>query len=652
MKYFFKYKQVFIYLLIVSSFYARAQNIEKFREKDKILLLEKNSNAWKLNAVETKTGSNINIFYERLQFSLNPGIAYISGCVTTYFKVTSFGADTITLDLADTMRIDSVIFHSSKVVFSRSSDIVSLFLASSLPFNTVDSFSIYYGGTPFSTGMGTFVDTTHGLAHIPIIWTLSEPYGAKDWRPCKQGLTDKTDSIDIYITTPKPFVAVANGVLKETIDLGASRVFHWKHHYAIAPYLIGITITNYTTISQYIHLGNDSLLNINYVYPEDSASIATVVNELIPVMEFYCKNFGKYPFCQEQYGQVQFGWPGGMEHQTMTFLGGFGYYIMAHEAAHQWFGDAITCSSWKDIWLNEGFATYLTGLSYESLSPNLWWKKWKNDQIVDITSEPSGSVYVDDTTNIDRIFDGRLSYAKGASLLHMLRWKMGDSLFFSGIRNYMDDPHHRFNFATTNDFKSFMEQASGMNLSEFFADWFYGQGFPSYTIDYSRDLVNQVHVKISQTQSHNSVSFFEMPVPIEFKSGMRDTIIIFNNTYNNQQFTTNIDFAFDSVIVDPEKWIICNNNKVNFINEVEDIDKSFLAYPNPAHDMIDIIVPNSKGCIKEVLMIDHLGNQVRKIVPSGRIFKMSISLENISEGAFVIKVQTEKAVIKQKICKI
>ncbi len=129
-----------------------------------------------------------------------------------------------------------------------------------------------------------------------------------------------------------------------------------------------------------------------------------------------------------------------MEHQTISFEGYFGEELLSHELAHQWFGNSITCASWSDIWLNEGFATYLSGIIIEKNDPAENWLAWKKDLINYICSEPGGSVYVQDTTSYQRIFDGRLSYSKGAMVLHMLRSELGDSIFFTSIKNYLNDP--------------------------------------------------------------------------------------------------------------------------------------------------------------------------------------------------------------------
>ena len=219
-------------------------------------------------------------------------------------------------------------------------------------------------------------------------------------------------------------------------------------------------------------------IDANFLLPGKPALCFSKTRHLFyQSIKYYSNIFGPYPFIKEKYGQVQFGWGGGMEHQTSTFIVTPNETLMAHELAHQWFGDKITCASWQDVWLNEGFATYLTSMDAEVLFPQLT-LLLRKQEIEKITSVPGGSVFVDDTSNVNRIFDSRLTYIKGSHLLYMLRWILGDSLFFRGMRSYLNDPSISYGFATTKDLQKNLEKVSGGNLDYFFKEWFYGQGYP------------------------------------------------------------------------------------------------------------------------------------------------------------------------------
>ena len=227
--------------------------------------------------------------------------------------------------------------------------------------------------------------------------------------------------MDIYISTPLQYSSASNGMLISETVHDSIKTAHWRHRYPIAAYLVCLAVTNYQHFSMYTPNGNDSIQTLVYVYPEELTDAQTYAPSVINCMKLYDSLFITYPFVKERYGMTQFNWGGGMEHQTMTFIHDFGFEIMAHELAHQWVGNMITLCDWHDIWLNEGFATYWTGLSYDFLGHDVWWPIWKRNQINFITSQPAGSVYVSDTTDVNRTFDARLTYSKGAMLLHMLR---------------------------------------------------------------------------------------------------------------------------------------------------------------------------------------------------------------------------------------
>lgn len=197
-----------------------------------------------------------------------------------------------------------------------------------------------------------------------VLWTLSEPYGARDWWPTKQTLNDKIDSCDIFVTTPSGYKVGSNGILLNVVQDGNNVIHHWKHIHAEPAYLIAIAVADYSEYIDWVPLDSgDSLMVLEYVYPCNLLSAQLQTTDIIPTMQFFIELFGDFPF--EKYGHAQFGWGGGMEHSSMTFVGGFNHGLLAHELAHQWFGDKITCGSWQDIWLNEGFATYLEGLTYD-----------------------------------------------------------------------------------------------------------------------------------------------------------------------------------------------------------------------------------------------------------------------------------------------
>ncbi|MEO8759421.1 MAG: M1 family aminopeptidase [Bacteroidia bacterium] len=388
---------------------------------------------------------------------------------------------------------------------------------------------------------------------------------------------------------------------------------------------------------------------LNYMYPEDSTYSRTTDQQLLKIIHYYDSLFVPYSFSDEKYGHAQFGWGGGMEHQTMSFVSSFDINLLAHELAHQWFGNRVTCGSWRDIWLNEGFAVYCTAISVTTLQGESYFTNWKTSTLNDIVSAPNGSIFVDDTTSVARVFSGRLTYNKGSYLLHMLRWKLGDSLFFQGLRNYLNDPALAYSFAKTNMLQQHLESVSGTSLASFFTKWFYGQGYPTYLVLYNQDTNNKIKITLNQTTSDNSVSFYEMPVPIQFKGQNKDTIIVFNHTSSGEIFYTDLNFKVDSVFFDPDMHLISAKNKVMdegaYLRSLENI----VIYPNPANNIVNVEINDLSNYPKMVELYNVLGQKILTGTPAEN--KFSVSLSTVAAGTYYLKIISGDKVYTQKLVK-
>lgn len=581
--------------------------------------------------------------YLRCAWDLDPAVRYISGSVTSWFTATT-DLDQLIFDLSDTMVVDAVTRNGSALSFTHGTDDqLVITLPTTVPVGQLDSVTVTYHGVPPNSGFGSFETAIH--AGAPALWTLSEPYGAKDWWPCKQDLNDKIDSLDTYVTTPDSYRVAGNGLLMASDTVGAHITWHWRHRYPIAHYLIATAVTNYQVDEQYAQLSTDSLLMLSYAYPEDFNMVRDAATYLLPRITFFDQLFGPYPFANEKYGHAQFGWGGGMEHQTMSFMGSFHPEIMSHELAHQWFGDKVTCGSWAEIWLNEGFATYLSGLAYEQFSPNSW-RIWKRDKINNITSEPDGSVFCPDTTDIGRLFSSRLTYNKGAMVIHMLRWVCGDSAFFQGVRNYLEDPDLAYGSATTADLQAHLEATSGLDLTGFLADWYTGEGYPSYTTIWSQDAAGVVTVSLSQVTSHPSVDFFELPVPLHFIGGGTDSTVVLNNTTNNQFFYFHLPFAVDSVAFDPDRWLISAQNFTTTAQDLKADPATLALFPNPVKDRITWNAPNSFR-EQTARVLDALG----RVVLTAHAKTGSLDISGLTNGSYVLELRGTSGPLRARFVK-
>lgn len=634
-------------VILVHVAYAQEPSPDFIRN---ISLKESKSFTQKYSFKENQNYHTWDLIYQRMNWKIDPAVRFISGEITSHFRSKTNELKEIEFDLHNDLLVDSVYYHAEKISFSHSEQKLNIPFEETIAENIVDSVTVFYHGIPpQESNFGSFAQTTHLTDPlVPIIWTLSEPYGAMDWWPCKQSLTDKIDSIDITVTSPEPYRTASNGVLvSETVENG-SRTMHWKHRFPIATYLVAIAVTNYVDYTDTLQLDNGRHIEIlNFVYPENLEKARSETPLTVEVMQQFNQLIGEYPFAAEKYGHAQFGWSGGMEHQTMSFMNNFGFELVAHELAHQWFGDYITLSSWHHIWLNEGFATYMTGLAYEKLLEGVYWPRWKKLNVERITSAPGGSVYVQDTTDVSRIFSGRLSYSKGGYLLHMLRWVLGDDQFFEGLRNYFNDPELAGGFASNDQFVQHMENAGDTTLTEFFNDWYYGEGFPIYSLEYTPASPGSYTVKLAQTTSHASVDFFEMPVPIRVynaaKTDSADYRLV--NTQNNQEFTIEADFEIDDIKIDPDYWLISQTSRV-LKSPLLKTSENLTLFPNPAFDEITIQIPVNQK-IKSVEIFTPSGNKVARY---GEITS-NLNVSLLPKGIYIFRISTEDRQFVRKVSK-
>ncbi|WP_395054834.1 M1 family aminopeptidase [Flavobacterium sp.] len=638
-------KKSYFILFILSISFSFGQNHRK--EFDDMITSEMHSASRLLNVVVNPNTLNYDITYHKLEFTVNPAIYFISGKVTTTFTALA-NMNTVTFDLANPIVVSSVKKNNTNLTFVQNgNNELVITLPTSLSIGSSETVEIIYSGQPPVSGFSAFASQTHN--GTPVLWTLSEPFGARDWWPCKQDLNDKINSIDVYITAPSQYVAVSNGVEPEAPILnGTNKTTHFHHGYPIPAYLICMAVTNYTVYTQTAGSGANTYPIVNYIYPENfTPAVQEQLNQTPLILDFFSNLFELYPFRNEKYGHAQFGWGGGMEHTTVSFMNNFNRGLIAHEMAHQWFGDKITCGTWKDIWLNEGFATYLAALVIENFDGAEAFVAEKEYMIGNITSQTGGNVYLTDTqaANVNRIFSGRLTYNKGAMVLNMLRFKLGDAVFFQGVRNYLADTNLAYKYAITSDFKSHMELTSGLDLTEFFNDWIINQGYPTYLITAQNFGTGQAKITVNQTQSNASVSYFEMPVPVrlyDVNGNFLDVIV--ENTFDGQEFIVNVPFQVVDVIFDVNQNIISKNNTFTLTNSAFELENAITVFPNPAFNELNIQVPSDLE-VQNIIVFNCLGQKVLEST------KLNFSVSQLSTGIHFVDIVTDKGVFHKKIIK-
>lgn len=642
------------YLLLLISYLGIAQeNKEEFHQ---MVEAEMKAASKRMTMLVNPNTLNYDITYSKLEFTVDPAVYNIVGKVTTTFTALS-NMSTVTFDLTNQLTVTSVKKGATTLTFvQNASNELVITLPSVVTTGNSETVEINYNGAP-ATGESAFTTGTHGSS-VPVLYTLSEPYGARDWWPCKQDLNDKIDSIDVYITAPSTNISVANGLQQSRVINGANATTHYHHGYPIPAYLVAIAVTNYQIYNQQGGLGTGAspfFPIVNYIYPESAIPTQSSLAVTPNIINFYETKIGNYPFRNEKYGHAQFGWGGGMEHTTVSFMGGWSRDLISHEMAHQWFGDKITCGSWKDIWLNEGITEYMSGCVVENFDGAASFLTWKTNKINSITSQPTGNLYLYDAdlTNVNRIFSSRLTYNKGSMVNNMLRYIMGDTNYFLALRNYLSDPLHAYKYAITPQYQAQLEAVHGSSLQEFFDDWVYKEGYPIYTINAFNSGVNQATVTINQAQSITNtaqvgyVSFFEMPVPVRLTLSNSTTMDVrLNNTFSGQSFNVTLPAGttITGVAFDPNKDIISRNSTATLGVADFEFSKQVNLYPNPSHNNITIELP-ALAKVSKVSFSNALGQNVMDSTNA------IIDVSGLATGIYQVVIETNEGVAHKKFIK-
>jgi aminopeptidase N len=477
------------------------------------------------------------VTYYDIDIEILPLSETVGGTVTMKAAVVALSITTVELDLENTgMTVSEARSAGSVVGFSHAGDIVAVTLERAYAMGEIFTVEVDYSGTP-DPSYDAFGFDTHDSSDM--IWSLSEPFGARSWWPCKDHPEDKADSVDVRVTIPDNLIVASNGTLvSETALIGNRKQYHWHEQYPIATYLVSVAIHPYTVWNDwYKYSPTDSTEIQFYVFSDRFASSQTNYLKTKDMMAAFAGYYGEYPFIEEKYGHADFLWGGAMEHQTCTSMGGWSESLIAHELAHQWWGDYVTCDDFHHIWMNEGFATYSEALWQESeYGMGAYWA-----EVLAARYLGSGTIYVPDTSDWYRIFHTGLSYNKGSWVLHMLRHVVGDTTFFDILQAYYNDPARAYGTVTTEQFRDICEAVWGGDLDWFFHQWIYEEYFPSYSYAWSTvgpDPLWHIILDIDQLQTNH---IFTMPIDVKIDFAAGDTTLVVWDSLATQSFTLTVD---------------------------------------------------------------------------------------------------------------
>lgn len=628
------------------------------------------SAAYSKPSKKSRAGTNDNILMNRydvhfyyLDLNVERNTTVISGSTTIGTTVMSASLDTFCFELNPSLVIDSIEYNNQNLAYTRVGAITYALLPSPQTQNTTLSVKIYYKGDASITGAGAIGDGfstgTSASWGNAATWSLSEPFSAYEWFPCKQFLQDKADSAWVFVTTDKTNKVGSNGLLEGIDSLlpGNKSRYRWKTHYPIDYYLISVAVAKYVDYTIYAHpaaMPNDSIPIVNYVYdnPATLTNFKPRIDSVPMVLEYYSELFGLYPFSQEKYGHCMAPFGGGMEHQTMTSIGNLGSFSTnSHELMHQWFGDHVTCKTWKDIFINEGFASYGEYLAFEHFRSLAAAQAKMLNVHNDVLTDPTAMVYFTDTTNVNRIFDSRLTYNKGSAVVHTLRFVLGDSLFFNGLKNFQQN--FSFSTASITDLKISLENFTGKNLNNYFSQWLFGEGYPVISAEYASDGTN-LFLKVTHTTSSTVTPLFKTPLEIKCTSASGDTTFTIDITQNSNTFIIPSKKNSTGLTIDPNNWLLNTVGTISYnpalislsLDNIA-LDNSIRIYPNPTTDYLQI--ENSSPEMTTLSLFDWNGRRLQHQTLNALTI---VDISSLAKGIYLLEIRNATGKISRKVTKI
>lgn len=643
-----------LFVLIAFSSMAQKENHPYCSKRDAFNNHQLKSNSLSVNQIaETE---KYDVHFYSLDLAMSNLATTLSGTVEIHAKAVE-AIDSALFELFSTLTISQIAVNANPVNYSRVGSAIKVPVNAQIGQSFI--ISVTYNGTPPTaatnplggSGMSNATSPTWGNQ---VTWSLSEPFSAYEWWPCKQSLTDKADSCAVKITVPSNCKAGSNGILENVMNLGnGSSRYEWKHRHPIDYYLISVAVSKYVDYTIYANpVGAPAPIPIqNYIYdnPQCLPNFQADIDETVDFMELYWSTYGPYPFADEKYGHCMAPFSGGMEHQTMTTQGFFNPTLTAHELAHQWWGNNVTCGSWADIWVNEGFASYSEYIMLEELYPGDE-VQFMLDVHTSVMSQPNGSVYVLDSLNEGQIFSGRLSYDKGGAIIHSMRYMVdNDTVFFDALRSFQQA--YADGTAKGSDVRNWLTSQTGVDFTDFFDQWYYGQGYPTYSARWNY-TGNDLMLEVNHTSSAPGITpTFTNPIDVRFsRLGQADTIIRFDISSNSNQFyVSNVGQVTNIVSIDPENWIINKMGTKQFdatlqVSGISALNESqFVVYPNPADTKVNFKFLENKSYDARIIARNGQTVASQKVNNT-----TTMDVSSLEKGLYIIEISHKGSVMCSK----
>lgn len=522
---------------------------------------------------------------------------------------------------------------------------------------------IYYAGEIAEVGIKySHKDVEDNAFNVNggFVFTDNEPEGARKWFPCYDRPSDKA-TVDITAKVPGNVLLGSNGRLADSVTVADTTWFHWISRDPVATYL--------TVMSARADWNLDIVYWDRPSTPGDPMPIRFYYNigenpygmeQLIPEMaSYFSENYGEHPFEKDGFASLnnEFAW-GGMENQTLTNICPGCWYesLICHEFAHQWYGDMISPGTWADIWLNEGFATWSEAFWYESYGG---YSAYKNeidyDASVYLSNNPGWAVYVPEwainTPDNGILFNYAITYCKAACVLHMLRYSLGDELFFPALYDYATDTaNFKYKNAITDDFQAKMEESTGEDLEWFFSTWVKQPNHPVYQNEYNihNNGNGTWNVNFLANQVQTNADFFPLPVEIfiYFIDGSDTTMRVMNDV-NQQVFSfafdkqpTNVYFDFHNAIVLKQASLVVGIEEKNIGEQAFSLQQNF---PNPVINQTTFTYSIPENSQVSLVLYDMTGKKVLDLaneMQSLGTHVLTTDLSELESGLYLCRLST------------
>jgi aminopeptidase N len=498
----------------------------------------------------------IDVQHYSLDLRVDPASKSLRGRVEVRSKLLASAPTELSLDLSRALMVDAVALNGKPADFEHHDDQIRIAVKEPHPKGESLSIAVTYHGTPDGKGF-TFTERNGQ----PAISSYGMPFTARQWWPSKDDLADKADSADIAITVPLPLTAASNGKLVATeTNVDGTRTFRWRVGYPIYPDTVSVAIAEYKVFEDRYRAADGTVMPLQfYVFPPDEEKARRDFSVIPDIMRSHVQRFGEYPFLREKYGVAEFATYSFREHQTLPsyaeklITGDHANdAILAHELAHQWFGNSLSVRDWRHVWLNEGFATYAAMLWLERSKGAAAYRA----EMLKIAQDDAlqGPVFMTDVTDNKQLF-GAATFDKGAWVLHMLRHVMGDQKFFEALRAYVAEYSYRN--VTTEDLRAVCERFHGKSLEWFFAQWINGVSRPTYRVSWTA-ADDRLVLTIRQVQS--DAPAFTMPIDVQVTTSAGATRHTVWNDRGEQTFEIPLGRAangtVENVVIDPDEWIL------------------------------------------------------------------------------------------------